>query len=151
MNMNYFKFCLQLSIAVLCLVVQSFLTLCDPMDCSMTCSSFHGDSSGKNTEVGSQAHLQGIYPTQGSNWGLPNCRQILYLLSHQGSPRILEWVAYPFSRGSSWPRNWTGVSCIASGFFTSWATREAQALLVMFNWTYKEVCWRILEEYLTWG
>ena len=151
MNMNYFKFCLQLSIAVLCLVIQSFLILCDPMDCSMTGSSVHGDSSGKNTEVGSHALLQGIYPTQGSNWGLLNCRQILYLLSHQGSPRILEWVAYPFSRGSSWLRNWTGVSCIASGFFTSWATREAQALLVMFNWTYREVYRRILEEYLTWG
>ena len=39
--------------------------------------------------------------------------------------RILEWAAYPFSRGSSWPRNQTGVSCIASRFFTSWATREA--------------------------
>ena len=39
--------------------------------------------------------------------------------------RILEWVAMPFSRGSSWPRNQTGVSCIAGGFFTSWATREA--------------------------
>ena len=40
--------------------------------------------------------------------------------------RILEWVAYPFSRRSSWPRNWTGVSCITGGFFTSWAIREAQ-------------------------
>ena len=40
--------------------------------------------------------------------------------------RILEWVAIPFSRGSSQPRNRTGVSCVASGFFTSWATREAQ-------------------------
>ena len=39
--------------------------------------------------------------------------------------RTLEWVAYPFSSGFSWPRNWTGVSCIAGGFFTSWATREA--------------------------
>ena len=36
----------------------------------------------------------------------------------QGSPRILEWVAHPFSRGSSQPRNGTGVSCIAGGFFT---------------------------------
>ena len=34
-------------------------------------------------------------------------------------------VAYPFSSGSSWPRNWTGVSCIAGGFFTNWAIREA--------------------------
>ena len=42
-------------------------------------------------------------PTQGLNPGLPRCRWILYHLSHQGSPRILEWVAYPFSRGSSHP------------------------------------------------
>ena len=35
--------------------------------------------------------------------------------------RILEWVAYPFSRRSSQPRNPTGVSCIAGRFFTSWA------------------------------
>ena len=39
--------------------------------------------------------------------------------------RRLEWVAFPFSRGSSQPRNWTQVSRIASGFFTSSATREA--------------------------
>ena len=40
--------------------------------------------------------------------------------------RILEWVAVPFSSGFSWPRNQTGVSCIAGGFFTNWATREVQ-------------------------
>ena len=44
----------------------------------------------------------------------------------QGSPRILEWVAYPFSSGFSWPRNLTNVSCIAGGFFTNWGIREAQ-------------------------
>ena len=38
---------------------------------------------------------------------------------------VLEWVAFSFSRGSSQPRNWTGVSCIAGGFFTNWAMREA--------------------------
>ena len=38
--------------------------------------------------------------------------------------RILEWVAISFSRGSSWPRDWTLVSCIAGRFFTVWATRE---------------------------
>ena len=54
----------------------------------------------KNTGVGSRSLLQGVFPTQGSNPGLPDCRQILYQLSHQGSPRILEWLAYPFSRGS---------------------------------------------------
>ena len=40
--------------------------------------------------------------------------------------RILEWVAFPFSRGFSQPRDWTQVSHIAVGFFTRWATREAQ-------------------------
>ena len=69
--------------------------------------------------------LQGIFPTQGSNPGLLHCRWILYQLSHKGSSRILEWVAYRFSSGSSWSRNQTRVSCIASRFFTSWAIREA--------------------------
>ena len=49
----------------------------------------------QDTGVGSFFLLQGIFPTQGSDPGLPNCRQILYQLSHKGSPRILEWVAYP--------------------------------------------------------
>ena len=82
-------------------------------------------SPGQNTGVGSLSLLQGIFPTQGSNLGLPHCRHILYQLSHKGSPRMLEWVAYPFSRGSFWPRNQTGVSCTAGGFFTNWAIREA--------------------------
>ena len=57
----------------------------------------HGDSLGKNTRVGCHALLQGIFPTKGSNPGLPHCRrQILYHLSHQGSLRILEWI--PSSR-----------------------------------------------------
>ena len=75
------------------------------------------NSLSQNTGVGSLSFLQGTFPTQGSNPGLSHCRQFLYQLSHKGSPRILEWVAYPFSSGSSWPRNWTRVSCIAGGFF----------------------------------
>ena len=71
----------------------------------------HLNSPGQNIVVGSLSLLQGIFPTQGSNPGLPHCRWILYQLSHKGSPRILEWVAYSFSTGSSWPRNWTRVSC----------------------------------------
>ena len=59
------------------------------------------NSPGLNTGVGSLSLLQGIFPTQGSNPGLPHFRRILYQLSHKGSPRILEWVAYPFSRGTS--------------------------------------------------
>ena len=59
--------------------------------------------------------------------GAIDCRWILYQLSHRGSSRILEWVAYPFSSRSSQPRNRTRVSCIAGGFFTNWAIREAQS------------------------
>ena len=61
------------------------------------------NSPGQNIGMGSLSLLQGIFPTQGSNPGLPCCRRILYQLSHKGSPRILEWVAYPFSSGSSQP------------------------------------------------
>ena len=57
-----------------------------PVDCSPAGSSVHGDSPGKNTGVGCYTLLQGIFPTQGSNPGPPHCRQILYHLSHQGSP-----------------------------------------------------------------
>ena len=42
--------------------------------------------------------------------------------------RILEWVAIAFSRESSWPKDWTWVSCIAGRLFTCWATREAQTI-----------------------
>ena len=84
------------------------------------------NSPGQNTGVGSISLLQGIFPTQGSTQvsliagGFFNIK-----LSHKGNPRILEWVAYPFSSGSSQPRNRTGVSCIAGGFFTNWAIRKA--------------------------
>ena len=121
---------------VLCccsLVAQSCLTLCDPIDCSPPGSSVYGDSPGKNTGVNCHGLLQGIFLTQGSNPGLPHCRWIFYHLSHQGSPRILEWVAYFLSRGSSWPRNWTEVFCIAGRFFTSWATREALPVLYIYS------------------
>ena len=79
----------------------------------------------QNSGVGSLALLQGIFPTQGSKPGLPHCRWILYQLSHKGSPRILEWVAYPSSSGSSQPRNRTQVSCIAGRFLTNCAIGEA--------------------------
>ena len=71
----------------------------------------------KNTGVVCHELLQGIFLQVSHIAG-----RLLYHLSHQGSPRTLEWIAYLFSRGSSWPRNRTGVSCFAGGFFTSWAT-----------------------------
>ena len=99
-----------------CLVSQSCLTLCDPIDynppgssvnrdlliltCAVLClvaqsclslcnppeSSVHGDSPRKNTGVGCHGLLQGIFPTQVSNPGLLHFRRILYQLSYQGSP-----------------------------------------------------------------
>ena len=99
-------------------------------------------SPGQDAGVGSCSLLQRIFPNHKSNPGLPHCRQILYQQSHQASPRILDLVAHPFSRGSSRPRNQTRVSCIASGFFTSWATREAipctmwDLSFLMRDWTF---------------
>ena len=77
----------------------------------------------QNTGMGSLSLLQGIFPTQGSNPGLPHCRRFLYQLSHKGSPGILQWVAYHFFSGLPPPRNWTRISCIAGRFFTNWALR----------------------------
>ena len=86
-------------------VTQSCLTLCNPMD--YTVHNF----TGQNTGVGSLSLLQEIFPTQGLNSGLPLCRWFLYQPSHKGSPRILEWVAYPFSSRSAWPRMWGLLHC----------------------------------------
>ena len=101
-------------------VVHSYLTLCDP-------------------GVGSLSLLQGIFSTQELNPGLPHYRWILYQLSQKGSPRILEWVAYPFSSRSFQPSNQTGVSCITGRFFTNWAMREA-SLCIEVNTN--EIVWR---------
>ena len=71
---------------VLCFVAQSCPSLCDPMDCSPTGTSVHGDSPSHSTGVGCHAFLQGIFLTQESNWGLLHGSRMLYWLSYQGSP-----------------------------------------------------------------
>ena len=71
-------------------------TLCDPMDYSPW------NSPGQNTGVGSHSLLQGIFPTQGSNPCLPHCRQILYQLSHKGSPYIQETCRIDCFRRTGW-------------------------------------------------
>ena len=88
------------------------------------------NSAGQNSGVGSHSLFQGIFPTQVSHiagrfFTSGPCKR---------SPRILERVAYPFSRGSCPLRNGTRVSCIARGFSSSWATREAlYAEYIMLN------------------
>ena len=93
---------------------------------------------GKNTGMGCHALLQSIFPTQGPNTGLLHCRWIFfffffYHLSHKGRQRRPEWVACPISWRTSWPRNWTRVSCIAGGLFTNWTTGVAWELLESFS------------------
>ena len=81
-------------------VTQSYVTLCDPMEYTVL-------------GILQARILKWVafpFPEDLPNPDLLHCRQILYQLSYKGSPRILEWVDYPFSRGSSQPRNRTGVS-----------------------------------------
>ena len=66
------------------LVTQSYLILCDPIDCSTPGFSVHFP--GKNAEVCCHFLLQGIFPIKGSNLGLLHSWQIVYHFSHQGSP-----------------------------------------------------------------
>ena len=81
------------------------------------------NSLGQNTGMGSLSLLQGIFPNPGIKPRSPTLWADSYQLSHKGSPRILEWVAFPFC-GSSWPRLLTRVSCSAGGYFTNWPLRE---------------------------
>ena len=92
------------------LVTQLCLTLCNPMDCSPPGSSVYRDSPGKNTGVGCYALLQGIFPTQGLNPGLPHCRQILLPCEPQGKPSLIGplilWWKYSYLKlaGTFWKR-----------------------------------------------
>ena len=78
-------------------VAQSCPTLCDPRDCSPPSSSVRGILQARVLEWVAMAFSQGIFLTQGSNLGLPHCKQFLYHLSHQGSPKVslvilMRWV-----------------------------------------------------------
>ena len=99
------------------------------------------NSPGQNTGVGCRALLQGLLPTLGSNLDFLHCRWLSSELP--GKPKNTG-VAYPFSKGTFWPRNRTGVSCTTGGFFTSWAIRKAPESNLAngnrqyFFWTPKE-------------
>ena len=79
-NMCRFMIC----VCVCMLIAQSWPVLCDPMDCTHQAPLFMEFS--RQEYWSSHSLLLGIFLTQGSNPGLPQCRQILYHLSHQGSP-----------------------------------------------------------------
>ena len=86
------------------------------------------DSPGKNTGVGCHFLLQ-CMKVKSEREVAQSCQTLNdpmdYTVHGICQARILEWVAFPFSRGSSQPRDRTQVSCIGGRFFTSWATREA--------------------------
>ena len=86
-------------------VTQLYLILCDLKDCSPPGSSVHGILQARILEWVALLPSPCDLPNSGMHRSLLYYREILYHLSHQGSPRILEWVAYPFSRGYSPPRN----------------------------------------------
>ena len=75
----------------------------------------------------------GDLPNPGIEPGSPALQANSLPAEPQGKPKNAEWVAYPFTSVSSRPRNWTRVSCIADGFFTSWATREAHFSIMIFS------------------
>ena len=108
--------------SVQCLLAQSCPTLCCPMHCSPPGSSVHGDSPGKNIGVGCCALLHGIFPTQGSNPGLPHCTlppeppdepkntgvgslsllQGIFLTQELNQGLLhCRWILYQLSRGNS--------------------------------------------------
>ena len=91
-------------------VTQLCPTVCDPIDYTV-----HGILQARIVEWGDLPFRGSSQP----NPSLPHCRRILCQLSHKGSPRIPEWVVYPFSSGSSLSRNRTRFSSIANGFFTN--------------------------------
>ena len=105
-------------------VIQSYLTRCNPTDGIL------------------QARIlewvafpsPGDLPNQGTELRSPALQVDSLPAKPQGSPRILAWVAFPFSSGSSQPRDWSRVSCIAGGFFTNWAIREARGPRIMKLW-----------------
>ena len=107
------------------------------------------NSPGQTTGGGSLSLLQRIFPTLGSNLGLLHGRQILLPAEPQGKTKNTRVgsLAYPFSSGSSWPRNRTRVSCIAGGFFTNWAIREA---LSMEYKTLKKMSYQRVQDILIW-
>ena len=85
--------------------------------------------------IGTWTHMLGLEPTWSEmKWKFLSCVQLFatpWTVHGILQARIPEWVAFPFSRGSSQPRDQTQVSDIAGWFFTSWATREALSKLLL--------------------
>ena len=118
-----------------CLVTLSCPTLCDPMDCSSPGSSVHGDSPGKNTEVGCHALLQRMFPTQGLNPGLLQCRQILYgsIATSLFPMYLCYWRSRMFSVKERKKKN-RGTKAPKLSWSLPWRFRYWNKIESMFKW-----------------
>ena len=103
------------------IVTQSYPTLCDPMDCSPPGSSVLGDSLGKNIGVGCHA-----LPNPRIKPRSPTLQADSLPTELRGNPKNTGLGSLSLLQGTFPTQESTGVSCIAGGFFTSRATREAQ-------------------------
>ena len=104
------------------------------MDCSPPGSSVHGILQARLLECVAISFSRGYASTQGSNLSLLHWRCIFYCPNQQGSPRILEWLAIPFSRGSSWLRDGYGIFCNVKKPLLSSEKHDFRELMVV---TYK--------------
>ena len=108
------------------LAAKSCPTLCHPMDCSLPGSSVCGIHQARILEWVNHCLLHRIFLAPGSDLGLPHCRQILYRLSHQGSPYInvcLMTISVQFSRS------------VASDSVTPWTTARQTSLSITNSWS----------------
>ena len=124
-----------------CLVTQSYQTVCDPMDCNPPGSLSIGILLARilewvampSSRGSSQPRMEARHPA---------LQAVSSPSEPPGKPKNTGWVAYSFSRGTSWHRNWTGVSCFAGRFFTNCTTWEALYCLYVeskkrgYKWTY---------------
>ena len=110
--------------AVMCLVAQSCRILCSPMDCIAHQGPLFMGFSRQEYWSGLPCPTPGDLPNPGIKPRSSALRVDSLLSEPPGKPKTLDWIAYPFSGGSSWPKNQARVSCIACGLFTSWTTRD---------------------------
>ena len=125
-------------ISLMCLVTQSFLTLCNTMDCSLSGFSVHGDSPGKSTRVGCHALLQGIFLNKGLNPGLPHGRWILYYLSHQGS--LMSLISSVTQSGLTLVTPWTAACQASLSITNSWSLLKLMSIALVMPSNHLILC-----------
>ena len=132
------KYCLwSLKHKLMCLVTQLCQTLCDPMDCSLPGSSVHGNSPGNNTGIGCHALLQGIFPTQGSNLGLPHYRWI-FPSEPSGKPKNTGVGSLSLLQGNFPSQESAQCLLHCRWILFSWATREAHVITLLSSFISSE-------------